>query len=208
MSRYTGPVCRVCRREGEKLFLKGSRCTGAKCALDKKAYPPGVHGQRRQKISNYGVQLREKQKAKRTYCLPEKQFRNYFKKAERQPGMTGENLLILLERRFDNVVYRLGFSSSRAEARQLVKHGHFLVSGKKVDIPSFLVKEGHKISVREKSRNMLPLKRAVEGYSSKKELGWIDVDHQKLDAVVQALPTREDIGGNINEQLIVELYSK
>jgi len=206
LARYTGPVCRRCRREGVKLFLKGTRCVGSKCAIEKKGYAPGFHGQKRSKISNYGIQLREKQKAKRLYGVLEKQFRNYFEKAERQDGRTGENLLRLLERRLDNVVYRLGFASSRTEARQLVRHGHFLVGGRKVDIPSYLVKEGSVIELREKSKNILPVKRAVEHASKLPE--WLDVDVNLCRGVINNLPVREDITDNINEQLIVELYSK
>jgi len=208
LARYTGPVCRICRREGEKLFLKGSRCLGTKCALEKRAYAPGVHGQRRTKLSNYGIQLREKQKVKRSYGLAERQFRNYFRKAERQDGRTGENLLRLLERRLDNVVYRSGFAISRVESRQLVKHGHFLVAGKRVDIPSFLVKEGAVVEVVESSREIVPVKRAMESGSSRKTPDWLDFNASKFQSRVINFPSREDITENVNEQLIVELYSK
>jgi len=208
LARYTGPVCRICRREGEKLFLKGSRCLGTKCALEKRAYAPGVHGQRRTKLSNYGIQLREKQKVKRSYGLAERQFRNYFRKAERQDGRTGENLLRLLERRLDNVVYRSGFAVSRFESRQLVKHGHFLVAGRRVDIPSFLVKEGAVVEVVEASRDIVPVKRAMEAGSSRKMPAWLELDAGKCQSRVINFPSREDITENFNEQLIVELYSK
>ncbi|MCR5482569.1 MAG: 30S ribosomal protein S4 [Clostridia bacterium] len=206
MARYTEASCRLCRREGQKLFLKGERCYSAKCALEKKNYAPGQHGQSRKKMSEYGLQLREKQKAKRFYGLQETQFRNLFDKAARKAGITGENLLILLESRLDNVVFRLGFASSRKEARQLVVHGHFTVNGKKVDIPSYEVKAGDVIKVKEKSTNSPKFKEVKE--MSISVPAWVTVDVEKLEGKVVALPRREEIDTPIAEHLIVELYSK
>ena len=206
MARYTDASCRLCRREGQKLFLKGERCYSTKCALEKRNYAPGQHGQSRKKISEYGLQLREKQKAKRFYGLLETQFRNLFDKAAKRKGMTGENLLIMLESRLDNVVFRMGFASSRKEARQLVNHGHFTVNGRKVDIPSFEVKAGDVIKVKEKSTSSPKFKEIKEMTISVPS--WITVDVDKLEGKVVALPKREDIDTPIEEHLIVELYSK
>jgi small subunit ribosomal protein S4 len=206
MARYTDASCRLCRREGQKLFLKGERCYSTKCALEKRNYAPGQHGQSRKKMSEYGLQLREKQKAKRFYGLLETQFRNLFDKAAKRKGMTGENLLIMLESRLDNVVFRMGFASSRKEARQLVNHGHFTVNGRKVDIPSFEVKAGDVIKVKEKSTSSPKFKEIKEMTISVPS--WITVDVDKLEGKVVALPKREDIDTPIEEHLIVELYSK
>jgi small subunit ribosomal protein S4 len=206
MARYTGPSCRLCRREGQKLFLKGERCYSTKCALDKKSYAPGQHGQSRKKLSDYGHQLREKQKAKRFYGILETQFRNYFDKAAKKKGITGENLLIMLETRLDNAVFRMGFASSRKEARQLVLHGHFTVNGHKENIPSFAVKAGDVIKVKEKSTSSPKFKEIKEMSISVPV--WITVDVEKLEGKVVALPRREDIDTPVAEHLIVELYSK
>ncbi|NLB88292.1 MAG: 30S ribosomal protein S4 [Syntrophomonadaceae bacterium] len=209
MGRYTESVCRQCRREGEKLFLKGDRCYSEKCSVERRPYAPGMHGQnRRQKLSEYGLQLREKQKTRRTYGVLEKQFRRYFEKAERQKGITGENLLILLERRLDNVVYRLGFASSRKEARQLVTHGHFTVNGRKANIPSMLLKVGDEIRVREKSVSSVKFQEMKEQAAYKTPPEWLSVDVENLTGTVLAYPTREQIDTPVNEQLIVELYSR
>jgi len=208
MARYTDAVCRLCRREGQKLFLKGDRCYTEKCATDRRPYPPGQHGQGRTKTSEYGLQLREKQKAKRYYGVLESQFRGYFNMASKRKGKTGENLLAILETRLDNTVYRLGFAMSRAEARQLVLHGHFLVNGRKVNIPSFLVKPGMIISLKEKSRGLDKLKSVIEANSSRVPPKWLEYDANALIAKVSTVPTREDIDIPIEEQLIVELYSK
>ena len=208
MARYTGAVCRLCRREGQKLFLKGDRCYTDKCALTNRAYPPGQHGQGRSKSSEYGQQLREKQKTKRYYGVLESQFKGYFEKAAKKSGRTGENLLSLLETRLDNVIYRLGFAMSRAEARQLVNHGHFTVNGRKVDIPSFLVKPGMVISVKDKSRNSVKIKANTEANSFRQPPGWLEYDQLNLIAKVSAMPSREDIDLPVEEHLIVELYSK
>ena len=206
MARYTGPSCRLCRREGQKLFLKGERCYSTKCALEKRAYAPGQHGQNRKKSSDYGLQLREKQKAKRFYGLQETQFRNYFEKASAKKGITGENLLIMLETRLDNAVFRMGFASSRKEARQLVLHGHFTVNGKKVDIPSAAVKAGDVVAVKAKSTSSPKFKEIKEMTISTPE--WISIDTQKLEGKVLAIPTRAQIDTPVAEHLIVELYSK
>ncbi|HCF72044.1 MAG TPA: 30S ribosomal protein S4 [Syntrophomonas sp.] len=209
MGRYTDSICRQCRREGEKLFLKGDRCYSEKCAVEKRAYVPGQHGQgRRSKPTEYGIQLREKQKTKRIYGLMEKQFRNYFRKADRQQGITGANLLILLERRFDNVVYRLGFAASRKEARQLVNHGHFTINGKRADIPSMLLREGDVVQVKEGSRNSAKFQEIKEQAAYKTPPEWLSVDVDNLIGKVLAKPTREQIDTAVNEQLIVELYSR
>jgi small subunit ribosomal protein S4 len=206
MARYTGPSCRLCRREGQKLYLKGERCYSDKCGLDKRAYAPGQHGQGRKKISNYGLQLREKQKAKRFYGLLETQFRAYFEKAEKEAGITGENLLRILETRLDNVVYRMGFGSSRKEARQLVTHGHFTVNGKKVDIPSYMVSVGDVIKVKEKSMSSAKFKEMAEAAANVPN--WVQVNFENLEGKMISLPTREDIDIPIAEHLIVELYSR
>ena len=208
MARYTDAVCRLCRRENQKLFLKGDRCYTDKCAADRRAYPPGQHGQGRTKTSEYGLQLREKQKAKRYYGILESQFRGYFDLAIKKKGKTGENLLAILESRLDNTVYRLGFGMSRAEARQLVLHGHFLVNGRKVNIPSFLVKPGMIISIKEKSRSLDKFKAVIEANAFRQPPKWLDYDANSLVAKVVAAPAREDIDIPIEEQLIVELYSK
>ena len=209
MARYTGAVCRLCRREGQKLFLKGDRCYTDKCSVERRSYAPGMHGNaRNKKLSEYGVQMREKQKAKRYYGVLESQFRDYFEMANKKAGMTGENLLSLLETRLDNVVYRLGFAMSRAEARQLVRHGHFTVNGKKVNIPSFLVKSGDEVALKDGSRSMDKFKGSLEANASRVIPKWLDFDKNKLTAKVIAEPTREDIDLPIEEHLIVELYSK
>ncbi len=209
MGRYTESVCRQCRREGEKLFLKGDRCYSEKCSVEKRPYAPGVHGQgRRQKPSEYGLQLREKQKMRRTYGILEKQFRKYFDKADRQKGITGENLLILIERRLDNIVYRLGFASSRKEARQLVNHGHFTINGRKANIPSMLLKVGDVVQVREKSRSLDKFQELKEQAAYKTPPEWLSVDVDNLTGSVLAFPIREQIDTQVTEQLIVELYSR
>jgi len=208
MARYTDAVCRLCRREAQKLFLKGDRCYTDKCAADRRPYPPGQHGQGRTKTSEYGLQLREKQKAKRYYGILESQFRGYFDMAIKRKGKTGENLLAILESRLDNTVYRLGFAMSRAEARQLVLHGHFLVNGRKVNIPSFLVKPGMIISLKEKSRGLDKIKSVIEANSFRHPPKWLEYDANSLIAKVSSVPTRDDIDIPIEEQLIVELYSK
>ncbi|MGB9661572.1 MAG: 30S ribosomal protein S4 [Moorellaceae bacterium] len=208
MARYKGPVCRLCRREGIKLYLKGERCYTDKCAVARRSYAPGQHGQERRKLSEYGIRLREKQKARRIYGVLERQFRNYFERAEREKGITGENLLRLLERRLDNVVYRLGFASSRAEARQLVRHGHFTVNGRKVDIPSYLVEPGDEIAVREKSKESPKFKEIASQAVHRTPPAWLESDVVNLKGRVLALPTRDQIDVPIQEHLIVELYSK
>ena len=208
MARYTGSVCRLCRREGCKLFLKGEKCYGPKCTVSVRPTPPGEHGQARQrKMSEYGLQLREKQKAKRTYGVLENQFHRYFEEAERQKGITGDNLLVLLERRLDNVVYRAGLGTSRPMSRQLVLHGHIRVNGKKVDVPSYLVKAGDVITVREKSAESEYFKGLREG-TGKVVPAWMTIDAQNLKVTVDAMPKREDIDLTIQENLIVELYSR
>ena len=208
MARYTDAVCRLCRREGQKLFLKGDRCYTDKCGAERRPYAPGQHGQGRTKTSEYGLQLREKQKAKRYYGVLERQFRGYFDMAIKKKGKTGENLLSILETRLDNTVYRLGFAMSRAEARQLVRHGHFTVNGRKVNIPSFLVKPGMVITMREKSRSLEKLKSNAEANAFRQPPRWLEYDANNLIAKVSAMPGREDIDLPIEEHLIVELYSK
>jgi len=209
LARYTGPLCKLCRRENLKLFLKGDRCYSDKCAFERRPYAPGQHGQRRGgKISDYRLQLREKQKVKRIYGLIENQFRRYYYIADKKKGITGTNLLILLERRLDNIVYRMGFASSRRQARQLVRHGHFTVNNKKVDIPSFLVNVGDVIQVREKSRNIKPILDAMETVLRRGIPDWIEVDKESFKGVLKELPKREDLTMPIQEQLIVEFYSK
>ena len=208
MARYTDPVCRLCRREGMKLFLKGDRCFKDKCAIERRAYAPGQHGRRRSKVLGYGVQLREKQKVKRIYGLLERQFRLYFQRAERKVGITGENLLRQLELRLDNSVYSLGFASSRAQARQLVRHGHIEVNGKKINIPSYQVRKGDGIQVREKSRKNNQIVQAVETATGRGVPSWLDLNAEQFRGTVSDLPKREDIRLPIQEQLIVELYSK
>ena len=208
MARYTDAVCRLCRREGQKLFLKGDRCYTDKCAVARRTYAPGQHGQGRSKVSEYGTQLREKQKAKRYYGILEDQFRGYFELASKRKGQTGENLLSILETRLDNVVYRLGLAMSRAEARQLVRHGHFLVNGKKVNIPSYLVKVGEVIAMKDATKGLDKMKNVIEANSFRQPPKWLDYDKNALVAKVVALPLKEDIDLPIEEHLIVELYSK
>ena len=208
MARYTGPVCRLCRREGTKLFLKGERCMTGKCALDRRSTAPGQHGAANKKVREYGMQMREKQKTKRYYGVLEKQFKNYYEEAGRREGMTGENLLKLLECRLDNVVYRMGMAESRKEARQLVLHAHFMLNGKKVNIPSMLVKVGDVVTVNGTSKNLTKFKELIEGIDSKISPKWLEVDRENISAKVIALPSREDIDFPFEEQLIVELYSK
>lgn len=208
MARYIESACRLCRRENLKLYLKGERCYSDKCAFERRSYPPGQHGQGRVKFSNYGVQLREKQKVKRMYGLVEKQFRNFFVKAERMKGITGTNLLLLLERRLDNLVYRLGFANSRSEARQMVRHSHFLIQGKKVSIPSYLVKVGQVIELREKSRKNAKIGESLEGVARRGIPSWLELEKEQFRGRLVSLPSREDLTMPIKEQLIVELYSK
>ena len=209
MSRYSGPVCRQCRRENAKLFLKGDRCYTDKCALERRNYAPGQHGQRRPKLSDYGVQLREKQKVKRTYGLQEKQFRLYFKKADRMKGVTGENLLMLLERRLDSIIYRLGFAASRAQARTLVRHGHFTVNDQKVNVPSFLVRPNDVIALREKSREVACINESLDSVMRRGVPSWVELDRDAFKGTIKTLPVRSELTTpEFQEQLIVELYSK
>jgi len=208
LARYRESVCRLCRRERMKLFLKGDRCYTDKCAFERHSYPPGQHGQGRAKFSDFGIQLREKQKVKRMYGLLEKQFRSYFANADRQKGITGTNLLTLLERRFDNVIYRLGFAISRAQARQLVSHKHFLLNGHKVNIPSLLVNVGDVIEVREKSREIPQIVESLKAVERRGVPQWLEVDKENFRGMIRLLPSREDITMPIQEHLIVELYSK
>jgi small subunit ribosomal protein S4 len=208
MARYLGSSCRLCRREGTKLFLKGDRCFSEKCAIERRAYPPGQHGQGRARFSDYGVQLREKQKVKRMYGLLEKQFRSTFKRASGMKGRAGVNLLMLLERRLDNVVYRMGFATSRNESRQLIKHGHFQIDGKKVMTPSILVKPGVKIVVRERSRKVNRIVAALDALEGRSLPAWLEIEKERFEGTVKQLPVREDITLPIDEQLIVELYSR
>jgi len=208
MARYTGAVCRLCRRENQKLFLKGTRCYTEKCSFNKRAYAPGQHGQARKKVSEYGLQLREKQKTRRYYGVLESQFNSYYEMAVKKEGITGENLLIILESRLDNIVYRLGWATSRPEARQLVRHGHFEVNGKKVNIPSYLVKAGDTIVIKDKSRSSEKIKAVLDTTDSRVVPAWLSVDKNSLSATVVKMPAREDIDLPIEEHLIVELYSK
>ncbi|OQX62831.1 MAG: 30S ribosomal protein S4 [Desulfococcus sp. 4484_241] len=208
MGRYRGSSCRICRRENLKLFLKGDRCYSDKCAFDRRGYPPGEHGQLRPKFSGYGVQLREKQKVKRMYGMSEGQFRRFFEIADRKRGITGTNLLAMLECRLDNVVYRLGFVSSRTQGRQMVRHNHFLVNGRKVNIPSYLVKPGDVVEVREKSRNVQVIEDALAAVERRGIPQWLSLEKENKRGVVKNMPVREDITTPIQEQLIVELYSK
>ncbi|HEV8611692.1 MAG TPA: 30S ribosomal protein S4 [Thermoanaerobaculia bacterium] len=208
MARHTESVCRLCRREGMKLFLKGDRCFKDKCAIERRNYPPGQHGRRRSKLLGYGIQLREKQKVKRIYGLLERPFRLTFQRAERRKGITGANLLQELERRLDNVVYSLGFAASRAQARQLVRHGHVTVNGKKVTIPSFRVSKGNVVAIKEKSRTNDQIKASVETARARGVPGWLDLQPESFSGTVLELPSREEIKLPIQEQLIVELYSK
>src|SRR6187551_1248195 len=204
MARYNDAVCRICRREGLKLFLKGSRCYSRKCAFERRSTPPGMNTQRRRKVSEFGIQLREKQKVRKTYSIMEKQFRNYFEKAEQRKGMTGENLLRLLEMRLDNVVYRMGLARSRAEARQLVGHGHFTVNGRPTNIPSYQLKPGDKVEVRESRRAREPFKLAKETLRSHQAPEWLTVDATSLSGTVNASPSRDQMPLDLNEQLVVE----
>ena len=208
MARYIGPVCKLCRREGIKLFLKGTRCASEKCGLERRPYPPGEHGRRRTKETEYKVQLREKQRAKRIYGVLEKQFRRYYELASRQKGITGENLLQLLESRLDNVVFRSGFSTSRTQARQAVRHGHVLVNGRRVDVPSYRVKEGSVIGIAPQSQNIPFFTWIVQGRVGGEAPSWISADRAKLTAKVERLPARDEIDLTIQEKFIVELYSK
>jgi small subunit ribosomal protein S4 len=211
MARYTGPACKLCRREGTKLFLKGARCLTEKCAIERRAYAPGQHGQstgRRRKASEYAKQLREKQKVKRMYGLTERQFRNVFERVLREPGVTGEALLIALESRLDNIVYRMGFAASRRQARQLVRHRHILVNGRTVDIPSYRIRPGNEVQVAEASREMVQLKLALELADRGTRVSWISVDTDKVLGKMTERPTRDAIPIAAQEQLIVELYSK
>ena len=208
MARYTGPVCRLCRREGTKLFLKGERCTSGKCALDRRNTAPGQHGAANKKMKEYGVQFREKQKTRRYYGVLEKQFVNYYEEADRTQGKTGENLLKLLERRLDNVVFRMGMAESRNEARQLVLHEHFSVNGKKVNVPSIIVRVGDEVKVMDNFRNSAKCKALAEAMATKTAPKWLETNKENLSAKVIAMPEREDIDFPFNEQLIVELYSK
>ena len=209
MARYCEAVCRLCRREGQKLFLKGQRCLTDKCAIEKRNFPPGEHGKaRRPKPQGYGIQLREKQKVRRLYQVLENQFRNYFEKAASRKGVTGEMLLLMLEQRLDNVVYRLGLATSRAEARQLVRHGHIEVAGRKVSIPSFQVVPGQAITVRERSRNLQAIQRALDLAGNRGVPPWLAFDRENMKAQVVSVPKREDVSFPIQEQMIVELYSK
>ena len=208
MARYTGAVCKLCRREGKKRFLKGDRCYTGKCAFERRSYAPGQHGQNRSKNSEYGLQLRAKQQARRYYGIQEGQFHKYFLMAERKAGVTGENLLRICESRLDNVVYTLGWASSRAEARQLVTHAHFEVNGKKVDIPSYLLKAGDVVSIKQKSKDSVKFKAVLEANASRPVPAWLDLNAEALSAKVVALPEREQIGVPVEEHLIVEFYSK
>lgn len=208
LARYRESVCRFCRRETTKLFLKGDRCYSDKCSVERRNYPPGQHGQGRAKYTDYGVQLREKQKVRRIYGVLEKQFRNYYALAERKKGVTGENLLILLESRLDNIVYRMGFASSRTEARQLVNHGHFLVNGRKVDIPSFRTKPGMTVEVKEQSRKIRAIEESMDAVGRRQIPQWLEVDPTNFKGEIKGYPTREELPPTIKEQLIVEFYSK
>jgi len=210
MARYTGPGCRLCRRAGVKLYLKGERCYTPKCALERRAYPPGEHSQThlRRRISDYGLQLAEKQKLRRAYGVLERQFRRYFEEAERRPGITAENLLQLLERRLDNVVYRLGFAASRKQARQLVSQGHFVVNDRRVNIPSYLVRAGEAVSVRESSRALPPIVSALEKAGARRLASWLQIESDALRGRVLSLPTRSEIDTQVQEELVVEYYSR
>ena len=208
MARYTDPVCRICRREGAKLFLKGTRCYSKKCSFERRAAPPGQHGVRRRKVGDYGMQLREKQKIRRVYSVLERQFQGYFESASSTPGVTGENLLRMLELRFDNIVYRMGFAVSRAEARQMVGHAHFAVNGRVTNIPSLQLRPGDKIEVRETHRTREPFKEAVEVIKSRQVPEWLSVDGPKLAGSVISAPRRDQMPLDLNEQLVVEYYSR
>ncbi|MBS5724234.1 MAG: 30S ribosomal protein S4 [Clostridiales bacterium] len=208
MARYTGPSCKLCRREGKKLFLKGDRCLSDKCAVSRRATVPGQHGAGRKTVKEYGMQLREKQTARRYYGVQEKQFKKYYVKADKKSGIAGENLLSILESRYDNAVYRMGLASSRKEARQLVRHGHFTLNGKKADIPSIILKVGDVIELREKSRSSEKFKELIEGMANVTAPKWLDLNKDAVSAKVVAMPARDDVDFDFNEQLIIELYSK
>ena len=208
MARYTGPVCKLCRRERTKLFLKGARCESSKCAIETRPYPPGEHGRGRIKETQYLIQLREKQKARRIYGVLERQFRNYYKEAARRTGITGENLLRILESRMDNVVYRANLATSRAQARQLVSHGHFMVDGRRIDKPSLRVRPGTKVTLRERSRNLIAIQHAIDTLGATGVPEWMEVDTEGKEITIVDLPTRAQVDTQIQEQLIVELYSK
>ena len=208
MARYTESVCRLCRREGTKLFLKGARCYSKKCAVERRPSPPGQHGVRRRKVGDYGLQLREKQKVRRTYSVLERQFKNYFDSADARPGVTGENLLRMLELRLDNAVFRMGFATSRAAARQLVAHGHFAVNGRPTNVPSYQLKSGDRVEVRESRRNREPFKVAKETLRSHQPPDWLSIDAAKLSGTVLDQPRRDQMPLDLNEQLVVEYYSR
>ena len=208
MARYSGPACRLCRRENQKLFLKGDRCFTEKCSFERRGYPPGQHGQGRIKFSEYGLQLREKQKIKRIYSLVERQFRNLFEKAEQMKGVTGANLISMLERRFDNVIYRTGFANSRTEARLLVRQGHFTVNGKKINIPSYLVEKSDQIEVKEKSRSIARILGALEGVKRREVPQWLELDAANWKTQIRDLPSRDDVTAQMEERMVIELYSK
>lgn len=208
MARYTGPLCRLCRREGDKLFFKGDRCYSEKCSVERRKYPPGQHGQSRGKLSDYGIQLREKQKVRKIYGLVENQFRQYFKKASGMKGITGEVLLQLLERRLDNVIFRMGFADNRREARQLLRHGHFIVNGKKTDIPSYLLRPGDTVEVAESSRTLQSITDSLSVAEHRGLPGWVEVDMQNFKGKFVRVPMRDEIQLPVQEQLIVEFYSK
>jgi small subunit ribosomal protein S4 len=208
MARYIGPSCKLCRRENMKLFLKGERCYTDKCSFDRRPYPPGMHGQRRSKVTEFGVRMREKQKVRRMYGLLERQFRGYFQKADHQKGVTGETLLSLLERRLDSAIYRLGLGATRTDARQLVRHRHVQVNGRTVNIPSFVLRPGDKITIREKSRSLVRIKAALEVAARREQPPWLELDRDNLIGTVKAMPMREAITLPIEEQMIVEFYSR
>ncbi len=208
MARYTGPVCRICRRENQKLFLKGERCMTEKCAFERRGYPPGQHGHGRIKFSEYALQLREKQKLKRLYGLAEKQFRSYFDRAETMKGVTGNNLLSLLERRLDNVAYRMGLGGSRTQARLFVRHGHVLVNGKRVNIPSYSLAKGDVVTVKENSQKITTVLAALEAAKTRDVPQWLEVDHSAFKAMIKDMPSKEDVTVPVEERLVVELYSK
>jgi len=208
VARYVGSVCRLCRRETQKLFLKGSRCYTEKCAVERRNYPPGQHGQARQRPSEYRIQLREKQKLKRIYGVLETQFRGYFKKAVRKKGVTGDNLILFLERRLDSIVYRMGFCSSRQQARQMIIHGHFLVNGRKVNIPSSLVKTEDVIELKQRSREIAPILSSLEAAEGRGVPEWLQLDRENFKGTVKAYPTREELQIPVNDHLVVELYSR
>lgn len=208
MARYTGPVCRLCRREGEKLFLKGEKCFGSKCAIENRPTPPGQHGAKRGRLSDYATQLREKQKLRRIYGLLEKQFRSYYKEADRIKGSTGENLLALLESRLDNVVFRMGFGASRTEARQLIRHNAISLNGKKANIPSMQIKPGDVVAIADKSKDQLRIKTALDMAEQRGISEWLEVNSKKMEGTFKSVPERSDLPSDINEHLVVELYSK